>query len=365
MKAKAVIGLGFGDEGKGLVTSYLCSTSKKPLVVRFNGGHQAGHTVTEDFVHTFSNFGSGSLDGHPTYWSRFCTVEPEGLLREFAILDKKGVTPVLYIDKECPITTPYDILHNRVLHSFDKISTVGVGFGATLEREENFFSLKARDLMYPTVLKLKLKLIEEKYYKLMPNETVKISKFLNACNAILKIGSIKIVNNIDEIPDIYSYNLIFEGAQGTLLDQHYGFFPYVTRSNTTSKNIFELLEKDFNDIWSFTDIYYVTRSYLTKHSNLKLRMSSSNKYKYEMEHNRNNKHQGSFTTGVLKKDLFEYAIECNFQEIYGKIINKNLVITHCDVFNLSRKFSRYFGEMDYVFKSYGPNKKDIKQVYVP
>jgi adenylosuccinate synthase len=68
-------------------------------VIRFSGGHQAGHTVvTDDTRHVFSNFGSGTLRGVPTYWSKFCTVEPIGLLNELDALKIKGYNPILYID---------------------------------------------------------------------------------------------------------------------------------------------------------------------------------------------------------------------------------------------------------------------------
>ena len=65
MKAYAVIGANYGDEGKGLITDYLCRQVENPLVIRFNGGAQAGHTVTtpEGIRHIFSHFGSGTLAG--------------------------------------------------------------------------------------------------------------------------------------------------------------------------------------------------------------------------------------------------------------------------------------------------------------
>jgi adenylosuccinate synthase len=91
---KAVIGLGFGDEGKGMFTDYLCSQLPDAMVVRFSGGHQAGHTVEyKNKRHVFANFGSGSLRGNPTYWSKHCTVEPLGLFNELDILNRRGVLP--------------------------------------------------------------------------------------------------------------------------------------------------------------------------------------------------------------------------------------------------------------------------------
>ena len=112
----AVIGLGFGDEGKGMVTSYLSSYYKNPMVVRYSGGHQAGHTVHHNGInHTFANFGCGTLHGCPTYWSPYCTVEPVGLIREFSILADKLCEDFdsmkIYIHNDCPVTTPFDIHH--------------------------------------------------------------------------------------------------------------------------------------------------------------------------------------------------------------------------------------------------------------
>lgn len=107
MANKAVIGLGFGDEGKGLFTDYLCSQSANPLVVRFSGGQQAGHTVVRDGIrHVFSNFCAGALQGAPSYFSKFCTIDPIGIVNELTVLLDKGVEPLLFIDTNCPVTTP-------------------------------------------------------------------------------------------------------------------------------------------------------------------------------------------------------------------------------------------------------------------
>jgi adenylosuccinate synthase len=83
VSSKAVLGAGFGDEGKGLVTDWLCRSCAKPLVIRFCGGQQAGHTVAANGLrHVFSNFGAGTLRGVPTYFSRFCTIDPVGMINE-------------------------------------------------------------------------------------------------------------------------------------------------------------------------------------------------------------------------------------------------------------------------------------------
>ena len=164
MKSSVVVGACFGDEGKANVVDHLCSrntaiklcskeqnTDNNTLVVRFSGGHQCSHTVVLDngIKHVFSNFGSGSFRGVPTYWSPYCTVEPIGLLVEAEILIAKGVKPIIYIDEQCPITTPYDIKSNQ--YNYDtatrtKVSTCGVGFNATLVREANFRHLTFGDI---------------------------------------------------------------------------------------------------------------------------------------------------------------------------------------------------------------------------
>ena len=138
-QAKIVLGIGFGDEGKGMTVDRLCSHSPDDtLVVRFSGGHQVGHTVVRDeYRHVFSNFGSGTLRGVPTYWSQYCTVEPIGLLRELSILKQENINPILYIDAKCPITTPYDIEYNRKIESKNMHGSCGVGFGTTLNEKNN------------------------------------------------------------------------------------------------------------------------------------------------------------------------------------------------------------------------------------
>lgn len=129
-----VIGLGFGDEGKGMVTDFLCShLPSSKIVTRFSGGHQAGHTVElKGYRHVFSNFGSGTLRGIPTYWSERCTVDPIGLVNELTILLNQGFKPRLYINQNCPITTPYDKSVQQIKNreGVNQFNTCGVGFGS-------------------------------------------------------------------------------------------------------------------------------------------------------------------------------------------------------------------------------------------
>lgn len=296
MKVSIVVGLGFGDEGKGVVTSSLVNGADNPMVIRFNGGHQAGHTVVKNgFRHIFSSFGSGTLHGAPSYWSKYCTVYPTALINEFEVL--KNLDPVLYIDPLCPITTPFDVISNQIL---TKHGSVGVGFGETIRRQENHYTLFAKDLKYKDVLDFKLHNIQNYYDTIGYNEEKQL--FLNDINKLLSLkDNIRI-----QKPD-HKGDLIFEGAQGILLDQQFGFFPYVTRSNTTSKNAISLIDK-----YCQPEIYLVTRAYQTRHgkgpmTNEHLPLSIINN---EAETNILNEYQGEFRMSSIDENLLKYAIEC-------------------------------------------------------
>src|SRR4051794_33361698 len=115
----AVIDIGFGDSGKGAVVDRLCARGDVAGVVRFNGGGQAQHNVGQDDGrwHTFSQFGSGTFHGVPTFLSKHVLVEPLSLMNEAHALAKQGLDPwsLLHIDPRARVTTPYHWIVNRFL----------------------------------------------------------------------------------------------------------------------------------------------------------------------------------------------------------------------------------------------------------
>jgi len=325
VRSIAVIGCGFGDEGKGRVVDYLCHENPGALVVRFSGGHQAGHHVIRGGVdHVFSNFGSGSLAGAPTYWSKYCTVDPVGIANELAVLREAGVEPMLYIDERCPVTTPFDKLHNRALDAGNKHGSCGVGFGATLQRESDRYSLLFADLFNSTVLGIKLGLIQ-KYYGF---SNVPLEGFMECCKdiTISEDG----ITSVRQRPREYK-TLIFEGSQGLLLDQDYGFFPHVTRANTGTKNV---LERGLRP-----SVYLVTRAYQTRHGNGPMtnlgipHCIKENPY----EKNDYKGFQGEFRKSLLDIDLLKYAVDRD--DYIRKTVNKKLVITCLDLVEDSHSFT--------------------------
>jgi len=344
---KAVIGLAFGDEGKGMTVDYLVFKSEnKPLVVRFSGGQQAGHNVVVgDKSHIFSNFGSGTLRGSPTYWSKFCTIDPVGLLKEMDILKEKGVDPIIYIDGDSPVTTPYDKFHNKNNKVDLDHGTCGLGVGSTINREEHYYSFTFSDLFYPWILDTKLELIKNFYGDIDLSEQV--DEFLMSCYKVTNDDSIKSTYGIP-IEYKNSDDIIFEGSQGLLLDQWYGFFPHVARTNTGTKNILGITDDDFQ-------LYLVTRAYQTRHGNGPM---TNKELDIEIkidpnETNVNNKYQGEFKRSVLDVSLLKYAM--NKDEYIRKSLNKNLIITCLDhlteyVFTYDEKIIYCKDEKEFVKK---------------
>ena len=333
MKSQAVIGLGFGDEGKGLTTNYLCLLNPKALVVRYSGGQQAGHTVVLDGKrHVFSNFGSGSLNGNSTYWSKYCTVDPFGIYNEMQLLLKAGITPTLYIDAKCPITTPLDKNYNQMSIGEDmRNGTCGVGVGTTLAREEKFHSILFQDLFFPSVLDIKLDLLAKNYYPNRLRVQEQIDVFKHCVNYIVNCPTIHISGGF---PQNFK-NVIFEGSQGLLLDQHYGFFPHVTRSNTGSTNIREML--------FCPEIWCITRAYQTRHGNGPM-TNQDIKHKIELnplETNVFNNFQGEFKVSLLDLDLLEYGIK---KDNFISLNKHNLVITCLDQIQNDLRFT-YKGQI--------------------
>ena len=310
----------FGDEGKGKVVSYLCSHLKKPLVIRFSGGHQAGHhvVINDKLSHVFANFGSGTLQGFDTYWSPYCTIDPVGILNELSILKKKGIDPTLYIDGKCPVTTPFDKKENLTLNGQNGHGSCGVGFGQTVQREEDRYSLLFSDIFSRSVFSIKLGLIKDRYYKHLMLGTA----FLDFMKAVVELRNSKNIIITDGLPDSNYSDYIFEGSQGLLLDQDIGFFPHVTRSNTGTKNI---LSMGYNPY-----VYLVTRAYQTRHGNGPMTNKSleHNIKKNPFERHSKDSVQGEFRIAPLDLDLLKYGIE---RDRYIKEFPFTLVITCMDL----------------------------------
>lgn len=340
MDANVVIGLQFGDEGKGRTVSWLIEQNQlSKLVVRFSGGQQAGHTVIHNGIkHIFSNFGSGELQNCPTYISEHCTIYPNTLEVESNVLyEKTNRHHQIIAHPMAMITTPYDVLSNRINESKHRHGSVGLGVGATMKRNfETPYKLRVIDTLHSGLFKQKVEKIK-KYYekihgKLNFDTHIKLHSFNtdyeNEIERFYELFDKNIM--IDNYSRLLDYeSLIFEGSQGILLDMDHGIFPNVTYGNTTSRNAIEIIKKLGIDN---VNMYYITRCYQTRHGNGWMSNEDEN-FKLinnENEINVNNQWQGNFRCGEIDANLINYAYLVD--KIYSSEINTvdNLVMTCFD-----------------------------------
>jgi adenylosuccinate synthase len=342
MKTQVVIGLGFGDEGKGLTVDMLVNEYQKTapfatsLVVRFSGGHQAGHTVQKkragktSYTHVFAQIGAGALSGAHTFYSKYCTFYPLAFSREYHSIGffngtdfKNRLQPVVYIDPMAPVTTVWDVAFNRVSEKMNNHGSCGVGFAATVKRHETC-KVHAQDIYFPGVFAGKL-LMVEKYYKDLC-EKLDISYHLLSEEIEIGNKAEEYDQAIEELRNKFSHvsikteselfsrygNIIFEGSQGVMLDMDFGFFPHVTRSNTTSKNAMEIIHR--NGLPD-PEIFYVTRCYQTRHGNGPMGNTEKVAFVREIseETNSTNDWQGSLRIGHMDTEMLRYAIQCDSQ----------------------------------------------------
>jgi len=366
-KGYVVVGTGFGDEGKGITTDFLCSKTTSNIVVRFSGGQQAGHNVKIGEVsHIHSNFGSGTLRGVPSFFSEHCTIYPLTIYRERRFLIDKGVRPTLYIHPLVNVTTPADIAYNRVREKKLNHGSCGLGVGATMSRNINTgYKLFGVDLTNDTILFKKIQKIYEYYHDLISGEYT--DEQLKYFEDEYKMEMFYFENAIKRLPFfIKSYdflkefkNVIFEGSQGILLDMDHGIFPNVTYSNTTSKNALTICKKiGILDI----EIYYPTRCYHTRHGEGWM----SNNEKIELINTENeinvfNEWQGNFKVGEMDYDLLNYALDVD--DIYSVGLKKNLVVTCLDQRpGFKFDYNKLNMKFEKIFNSFSPDSIDFKEI---
>ncbi|QBY04662.1 adenylosuccinate synthase [Thalassotalea sp. HSM 43] len=243
-KNVVVLGTQWGDEGKGKVVDLL--TDKAKYVVRYQGGHNAGHTLIVDGEKTVLHLiPSGVLrDNVKCLIGNGVVLCPTALMKEINMLEERNV-PVrerLLISDACPLIMPYHVaLDNarETARGSKKIGTTGRGIGPAYEDKVARRGLRVGDLLDAESFKAKLTEIMEyhnfvltSYYKA---EALDVEQVFEDVMAIAPT-IIAMMDDISETLDQARKNgesIMFEGAQGTLLDIDHGTYPYVTSSNTT------------------------------------------------------------------------------------------------------------------------------------
>lgn len=404
MISSIVLGLQFGDEGKGAMVNRLCSP-QSPLpsvdaVVRFNGGPQAAHNVQLNpgspnrnrlFTHTFSNFNSGSYFGIPTWFTKDFLLDPWCIYYEASLLSEKlnvsiaNLMARLHFSCDSPIVLPMYKYINRAqeyLRGNRKHGSCGMGIGVTAElvSQGNHITLydmsKAMAYQNPRLKvlnhwneasdKLNELLIQ---LKAEPSTTVSnaliidIEAWLNSVDFDAWFGWFKEYFYYSVRDRIYTdeqflellfrkNHVLFEGAQGVLLDEWRGFHPYTTWSSTNLRNIHRIFSEVGYDSEYHT--YGLTRAFTTRHGAGPFPTAyDHDKYSLLLgENNQFNPHQENFRVGTLDIPLIRYALNVAADPGSAYRGVDSLIVSHYDrvvatrrqhdvpLFNVSYKHDR-------------------------
>ncbi|MBW4718378.1 adenylosuccinate synthetase [Saccharothrix obliqua] len=339
-----VVGLGFGDEGKGAVVDALCADGSVSAVVRFNGGAQAAHNVVAGGRHhTFSQFGSGTLAGVPTVLSRHVLVEPLALAaesRELAALGVPDPLRLLSVDADALLTTPWHVAANRAREDArgrDRHGSCGKGIGETV-----WYSLLADarpgdvvedqvvpgtpgeaprvgDCASPRALRRKLDALARCYAPLV-GDRYGVDDLVAVYREFADAVRFTSGDEVGRLAD--RGRLVFEGAQGFLLDERHGFHPHTTWSSVTPRNARELLGG------RPARVLGVTRTYQTRHGAGPLPTEDpAVRDRFPERHNGTGEYQGAWRAGHLDAVLLRYAAAvCGVDA---------LAVTHLDADDLS------------------------------
>jgi len=271
MRNIAVIGKNFGDEGKGLAVASLSRVGRKPLIIKHNGGAQAGHTVEDAeaawrFVH--HQIGAGAEYGTPTLFAETFMPDLYQLGKEVADFSQLlGFAPLLYSEKTAREAARGDARHG----------SCGMGIDECVQRNRAGYVLSVEEvaLRSETELQRQLRWMRQAYtkerakslgidrgnpyFELLENDDV-IQNYASEVKA--NIGLLTLVDANRAWLARFDH-LLFEGGQGLLLDEDYeAYAPHLTSSKTGMHNSALFLEKRG---LTLDEAIYVTRSYVTRH----------------------------------------------------------------------------------------------------
>ena len=240
---KAVIGLQWGDEGKGKIVDYL--SENFDLVTRYQGGNNAGHTViVENLTYKLNLIPSGVIRGKVCFLGQGIVLDPDHFIQEYKKITEKITDPRIYLSSNIPLILNYhkqlDRINESILTGESKIGTTSKGIGPAYQDKVGRKSIKLYDLTNPHSLKEKLSSIKKFYdpiLKTFDEDLIDIDKNLELLNNFfIQVKNLIVDNNVIK-KDYSNKKILFEGAQGALLDLDHGSYPFVTSSNTISSNI--------------------------------------------------------------------------------------------------------------------------------
>lgn len=247
-KNVVIIGAQWGDEGKGKIVDLL--TEKAQWVVRYQGGNNAGHTLVIDGKKTVLHLiPSGILHKNvKCVIGNGVVVAPGPLFNEIKVLEESGVLikDRLLISAACPLILPYHVAIDQAREALlgsKAIGTTGRGIGPAYEDKVSRRALRVADLFNMDTFAIKLQKVMEyhnfqlvNYYKVDPVSYHDVLAQMSEMADRLIAMVIDVTDELDKAR-LRGENILFEGAQGTLLDIDHGTYPYVTSSNTTAGSV--------------------------------------------------------------------------------------------------------------------------------
>ncbi|KJF85672.1 adenylosuccinate synthase [Photobacterium phosphoreum] len=243
-----VLGTQWGDEGKGKIVDLLTEDAK--YVVRYQGGHNAGHTLVIDGEKTVLHLiPSGILrDNVKCIIGNGVVLSPDALMNEMGPLEARGI-PVrerLFLSEACPLILPYHIALDQAREAArgkKAIGTTGRGIGPAYEDKVARRGLRVGDLFDKAAFAEKLKEVMayhnfqiEHYYHAEPVSYEEVLEKVLSQADLLTSMVIDVTKELDDAR-LRGDKIMFEGAQGTLLDIDHGTYPYVTSSTTTAGGV--------------------------------------------------------------------------------------------------------------------------------
>jgi len=243
MTNKAVIGLQWGDEGKGKIVDFL--SEDFDLVTRYQGGNNAGHTViVEDVTYKLNLIPSGVIRGKFCFLGQGIVLDPEHFINEFKKISEKINNPQIFLSSNIPLILHYhkqlDKINESILSGESKIGTTAKGIGPAYQDKVGRKSVKLYELENHEYLKDKLYTIKKFYDPILiafDEKPIDIDEtIIILSNFFQEIKNLIVDNNFIK-QNFMKKKILFEGAQGALLDLDHGSYPFVTSSNTISSNI--------------------------------------------------------------------------------------------------------------------------------
>jgi len=326
-KNKVVLGLGYGDEGKGMAVAHevirALAFGLTPVVVRFNGGPQAAHNVRvvgDDgnvLHHTHSQFGSGALLGADTIITKGMLFDPFSVANEashLSFVTKSDSISKLMVDMACPVILPIHVYANQHLErgrGKHRHGSTGRGIGIARACEhacktgdvDPHMLIDVKSLFQPNILLAKMqfwcKWISSQYGVEMEEPSMGLAEDISNGVRRLNAYGMRVSEHTTDIvrENIINFHcVIFEGSQGLLLDRRYGTFPHVTYGDMSAYGAFEVAGCK-------VPVMGVTRSYQTRHGNGPFPTEGT--YDAPEVDNITTTWAGKFRTGLLDAAMFK------------------------------------------------------------